>query len=1061
MGIPSRRLRLAMTPLSFGRLSNDATLSGCRSRRARVSFVVLLIFLFPIAHTALAQITAAAVSGVVTDESDAALPGVHVIVRNIQTGQTRSAVTGDDGSYHIAGLPPGVYEARGILAGFITAIDTDVPLSVAQHFSLNMTMRVGATEALLVVATPAIVDISTSALSALVDEKTITELPLNGRNFMELALLQPGVAAFATRQRATITGRGQQINVNGADGRANSYLLDGANMNGYAGLAVATAADTTLGVDMIREFRVVTNAFSADYGRATGGVVSVVTKSGTNDIHGSGLEFFRSEALDARNFFDREKPPFERHQFGFTSGGPIRRNRTFFFGGVERLVENLGVTQVTEVPSAAARAGELVPIAPIVEPYLALFPPANGADLGGGLAELSFPFDRTTRETLVQARVDHNLSTASRLFVRYTFDDAGRRLPTQLPLFSSDQQSRNQWLTVEQMRTAGSSLLNTLRFSYSRVRLSARLADESILSDLAFLPGQGAIGNILIGSREFGPDRTLPQRQNIQYFTFSNDVTYSRGRHFLKAGVLVERAYSETESGTGVRGRFTFPNVLRFLAGAPSRFTGVLPGYQVARSRRNTTVGIYVQDDLMAHARLTVNLGLRYEFYTVPNDTHGRDSALRDIVNDSAFTVGPIFVNPSLKNIGPRVGFAWNVSGDGRIAVRGGAGIYYDTDGPFNSAMLAAAFSPPFAESVNLANPTFPQPSFERVTVERSARALDYHIRQPRMLSGHVDVQREMLPTIVLSVAYATSRGYNLVQAIEGNPVVPQILADGTIFFPADAPRRNPHWESIDYRTTDGRSWYHAMQLGATKRFSNGQRWQMSYTLGKAIDETQGQTAGDATNSSVFPQNPIDPRRDRGPADFDVRHTFAMNATWLLPFGASRTGLTGALMRGWQINGIGILRSGVPFSPAIQTQSNWSRSGNVAPGAEDRPNLRPGVNGDDIILGGPTQYFDPKAFGLQPRGFLGSAGRNILTGPGLANVDLSLVKNSRWAMFGVSGAIEFRIEAFNVFNRTNFAIPNRVVFSPSEGDAPLPTAGRITSTMTDARQVQLGVKVRF
>jgi len=328
-------------------------------------------------------------------------------------------------------------------------------------------------------------------------------------------------------------------------------------------------------------------------------------------------------------------------------------------------------------------------------------------------------------------------------------------------------------------------------------------------------------------------------------------------------------------------------------------------------------------------------------------------------------------------------------------------------------------------------------------------------------VSGHLNLQHQVMSTVMLTAAYTGSRGYNLVQAIEGNPVLPQILSDGTAFFPAGAPRRNPYWDSIDYRTTGGRSWYHALQLGASKRFGLGHAWQVSYTLGRTEDETQGQTAGDSTNSSVFPQNPIDPRTDRGRADFDVRHVLAMNATWELPFGESLTGLRGALAKGWQINGIAMMRSGIPFSPSIQTQSNWSQSGNVAPGAEDRPNVRSGVRPEDIVLGGPARYFDPDAFELQPRGFLGNAGRNMLTGPGLVTVDASLVKSARWRLNRRHGEIQFRVEAFNAFNRTNFGTPNRVVFSPSDGTAPLPTAGRITSTATDARQVQVGIKVKF
>jgi len=314
----------------------------------------------------------------------------------------------------------------------------------------------------------------------------------------------------------------------------------------------------------------------------------------------------------------------------------------------------------------------------------------------------------------------------------------------------------------------------------------------------------------------------------------------------------------------------------------------------------------------------------------------------------------------------------------------------------------------------------------------------------------------------VVIAGYAGSRGYNLGQAMEGNPAIPQILPDGTKFFPLDAPRRNPNWGSIDYRTTGGRSWYNALQLGATKRFSRGLRWQMSYTFANAIDETQGQVGVDATNSSVFPQDPIDPRNDRGPADFDVRHVLTMNGTWELPFGAQPTGVAGALARGWQINALGVLRSGVAFSPSIQTGVNWSRSGNVANGAENRPNLRPGVTPEDIVRGGTNQYFDPNAFVLQPPGFLGNAGRNMLRGPGFVNVDLSAVRHETWHAAGKHGAIELRVEAFNVFNRANFSIPNRVVFAGArEGEAPLPAAGRITSTVNDARQVQLGVKIKF
>jgi hypothetical protein len=284
---------------------------------------------------------------------------------------------------------------------------------------------------------------------------------------------------------------------------------------------------------------------------------------------------------------------------------------------------------------------------------------------------------------------------------------------------------------------------------------------------------------------------------------------------------------------------------------------------------------------------------------------------------------------------------------------------------------------------------------------------------------------------------------------------VPQIDPDGTKFFPANAPRRNPNWGAIDFRTTGGRSWFDALQLSARRRFDQGYQWQVSYTWGQMLDETQGQLNLDTANDSIYPADPYDSRRERGPADTDIRHNLSFNFSVDVPGPATQDGPVAALLRGWQLNGLGTIRSGVPFTPYILT--NWSRSGNTS--GQDRPNLKAGVKPSQIILGGPTRYFDPSAFELQPAGFLGNAGRNILTGPNLINFDLSLVKSHDLA---TRGRLQLRLEVFNVFNRTNFSSPDRLVFSGArEGEAPLPTAGQIRSTITDARQVQLGVKLTF
>src|SRR2546422_2946647 len=368
--------------------------------------VVLAVVLLAItASVAVAQITSATISGTIKDETGGVLPGVDVVIRNVETGLTRSVVTDSSGYFAVPGLAPGKYETRATLQGFRTGVQTGIALEVAQQAGLNMVLKVGTTEETITVSgESALVETRSSALSAIVLEKTIEELPLNGRNYITLATLEPGIVQFTEKLATSPAQRGVSLNINGMGGRSNSFLIDGANMRGYAGMATVTAADSTLGVETIQEFRVVTNAFSADYGRAMGGVVSIATKAGTNALHGSGFEFFRNSRMDARNFFDvGEPPPFTRHQFGGAVGGPVIRNKIFFFGGVERLQEDLGTTVITAVPTAAARAGT---VNPVVRPFVDLYPLPNGRDLGPGIGQYTYEFTRVTRENFLQGRID-------------------------------------------------------------------------------------------------------------------------------------------------------------------------------------------------------------------------------------------------------------------------------------------------------------------------------------------------------------------------------------------------------------------------------------------------------------------------------------------------------------------------------------------------------------------------------------------------------------------------------------------------------------------------------
>jgi hypothetical protein len=779
-------------------------------------------------------------------------------------------------------------------------------------------------------------------------------------------------------------------------------------------------------------------------------------------VHGSAFEFFRNNRLDAPNYFDvGDAPPFTRHQFGGVIGGPVKKNKIFFFGGYERLQEDLGQTVITAVPTAVARAGV---VNPAVRPYLDLYPMPNGRDLGAGIAQYSYAFSRPTRENFFQGRIDIDLSNKDVLFVRHTYDGAKQVYPLATGVigtsgfsqFFSNAHSKNQFFTVEEDRTFSPSFLNAARFSTS-VLIWEQTPAISLAQPLPFFTEAPVMGTIDVGGlSRLGNDNTLPSTNNITYWTWSDDITLTRGKHLLKTGGLVEHALSNKMTTVNSRGLYTFANLAQFLAGTPSRFQGIVPGSNLVRERPNTLFGFYVQDDYRVTTALTLNLGARYEFFTVPNSKGNLDVHLEDLLTSNTTTIGKPFVNPSLKNVAPRLGFAWDVTGDGRTAIRGGSGLYYDTDNPYNSSIGLTATNPPFGGVVNVtgANIPFPTPVFPTGPAGGglALRLVDYHIKQPYAWTYNVNLQRELAGNWGVMVGYAGSRGYDLISAIEANPVVPVVQPDGSLFFPAGAPRRNPAWSSIDYRTSNGRSEYNSLQTSLTKRYSAGSQVQLSYTLSKTMDNNDSQLGMDSQTSSVYPPNPYDPDAEWAPSIFDVRHVFTANATWELP---SRSNI---LLAGWQVNGVLSLRGGYPFSPSIATP-NWSRSGNSAGGTEDRPNVKPGTDPKKIITGDPNHWFDTSVFELQPQGTFGNTPRNFLRGPGFANVDLSLVKNQ-----GLTGGtkLQFRLEVFNLLNRANFAVPTRAVFAgATQNEAPLATAGQVTRTANTSRQVQLGIKVLY
>ena len=1054
-----------------------------------------LAFLFLVATTppgSMAQLPTATILGVVNDSTGAVVPGAQLTARSVETGQTRAAVAADDGSYRFAALAVGNYEVRVEHPGFRSEARSGLQLTVGQEAVVNFTLEVGAMkQTVSVTAEAPLVNTTSGTLGGLVDERKIADLPLNGRNYIDLTLMQPGV-----QQHRNLSSGGGQVGTyfssSGAPLRSNRYLLDGASMVTMNGASSGSITSSTLGVEGIREYRVVTNSYSAEYGITMGSQMMIVSKSGTNAFHGSLFEYMRNSALDARNFFDyktainpRRLPAFARNNFGASFGGPLQKDKTFFFAVYEGLRERLGRTLLANTIATACRGPanatitntacpqlgtvSSVTIAPVTAPLLALYPEPNLPD-----NRVTYPFSQPTTENYGQIRVDRSVSNNDTAFARYTIDgdESITPGPGQTPPFRIVGRSRSQFATLSENHIFSPTLLNTFRFSFSRTVIDISSGSGLVGPQYSFLPGR-EIGTVSVGGlANLGPGNPATQKQNI--FTWSDDLFYTRGRHSLKFGTLINRYQQFMFSGSDSFGSVQFANLTSFLLGQASQYTAITPGSIPQRTFHFTTFGFYTQDDWRVVSGLTLNLGLRYEFHTEYNETNGYGSALRDIQHDASATLGPPFKNPTLRNVSPRFGFAWDVRGDGKTALRGGFGLLYDIANLGGALQTTSRRTPPFASNSAVVGPVaLALPFvFPAAAVGKSIGIVDYLIQQPHMLQYNLTVERQLPFAMALTLAYGGSRGINIVNNAEGNPTVPAVLPDGRKFWTGRESRTNPNWADIDLATAGSQSWYNSLQVGLVKRLARGLQFQSAYTWSKVLDETQSQIGGDNNSSSSRAPDPSNLSLDKGPAAFDLSHNGRFNFIYRMPELTASGGAAGKLVNGWWFSSILSLQSGYPFSPVLQTNRSRSLTGGGGRGI-DRPDLLPGRHNDNIILGGPDRYYDPAAFALQEAGFLGTAGRNILRGPAFATLDFSLGKDMQLGFLGEGRKLEFRAEFFDLLNRANFVTPglgigggaantSAVVFAGrASGELPLATAAKLTGTTSSSRQVQLALKLIF
>ena len=1036
---------------------------------------------------AFSQVSTGTISGTVTDSTGAMVPDAQIVVLNEETGASRKMATDASGRYIVPLLNPGSYRVTATREGFQTEVRTGIALTVGREAVVDLSLVTGAISQTVEVKGEApLVESTTASLGSLVDDRTICELPLNGRSYDQLALLQPGVVLTSPGQTGGAPfafGTGKRFSVGGQRSTSNTFLLDGTMINDQANGTPGGSAGTNLGVDTILEFKIFTSAFKAEFGHSMGSVTSAITRSGTNTFHGTAFEYFRNSVLDARNFFDTgsSPPSFRRNQFGGVLGGPIRKDKTFFFVGYEGLRQGLATTLIAIVPNAAARQGILptgkVPVSPAMVPYLNLYPLPNDRDFGDGTGEfISAPLVPTNEDN-VMARVDHQLTSRTNIFGRYTFDTDSVSAQQSIPSVSLDQKSRRQYSTVQTNSTLSAVAVNSFRFAFNRSHsIYNPIISSSVPPELSIVPGQplGALsigGLITSGSRALASLGSPSSGSGIRYwayniFEWGDDFSYVVGRHTLKAGADIQRVRDNTASGNYLRGSYTFSSFQNFLAGIPSNLQaaaplGVLPNWEL----RQTVLGFYAQDDYTVNSRLTLNLGLRWEAATDPVDARGQASVLPS-PTATAMTPSSSYFNTGKKNFEPRLGLAWRLDARGKTVLRIGAGVYHNQILPWTYALNI--LNPPAYGRYSATNPPFPNGYQILKPGALLAVSTFTHLEKtPTDQQYNFSIQQQLSKSTMVQIAYAGNRAEHLETERESDTTVPT-FTNGNLnnpFYPANTPRLNPAFAGILALEMNGNSRYNSVTITLKRQSSSGFQGQIFYTYSKSMDENSGLSNSDSLRSPQAVLNPFDIARDWGRADFDATHNMVANFSYALPFHAGSR-LAGALVNGWTLDGIGTFSSGLPFTARLAASVSRDQSSALT----ERPNLNPGFSPNPSSgtsagcpgfaarspVGTVNNWYDPCAFSLPAAGTYGNLGRNTVIGPGIADVDLALEKS-----FTLRERMNatLKVEMFNVLNHANFGLPNTNALA-TNGTAS-PSAGLITYTTTSSRQLQFALRIGF
>jgi hypothetical protein len=978
----------------------------------------------------IAQVDRSALNGTVTDESGAPVKGAIIKVKEKSTGLERETISGDGGSYSLSALPPGTYKVRFSMPGFAVTKYDDVLQTVGGTRTLNAHLQVAQTSQTVEVNASAALDNTTATVGGSVEQEQVNKVPLNGRNWTTLTLLVPG---------AVDTGSGNQksIRFNGQGNDDNNFRLDGNDFSGIQNAAPKSALRLQISTEAIQEFIVNTANYTADNGGSAGAQVNVVSKSGTNDWHGALFEYLRNSAFDARSPFNPSpaaQPPFRLNQFGADLGGPIARDKTFFFANFEGFRQSLGLTQVGYVPTGAFRA-QTVAAQPGFASILNAFPIGNGpVSPRAPQAQL---WTGTTSSPVTEnaglIRLDHRFSDRDTAYVRYNADDGLATSPLGSLNAASTVHARLQNAMVEELHVFSPTLLNEFRVGFNRNYYNQ--------SQQTGLPYNFVIPNFAQLYEDYN------KTQASTSYDTRDDVTKTYGRHTVKAGVEIRRV--QVNEGNSNDGTVTWgPNLTNFLANQLTTFsdTATLP----TKGLRKTQYFGYVQDEWKLKPNLTLTGGVRYSFFGPFYEVNNRAYPF-DVYSCGGYCArGGQFTNPNYLNFDPRTSIAWSPAGHSNTVLRAGFGMFHgeiqlgDQDSPAvndePSILLQTGKTVTYAFPVN--------PALIPTTgLAATPRSMLLHHPDSYVSEWTASVQQLLPGQIVVTGTYLGEKGTHLFQRTYTNLLNPltgirPLAAEG---FPSQ----------IDTKTQEGNSTFQALQLSAKRTFKNGLFLDANYSWSHAIDD-DSVGAGDANaaeNVNCF-------RCDKASSDFDVRHTGNISMTYQLPFGQGRRFFTGGrftnlVFGGWEFTDLFTARSGLPLNVTV------SRSGSALPDGNNvnqRPNLVPGVSIYPANQG-PGNWLNPAAFAVPAAGTWGNAGRNIARGPGLWQDDVALNKSFTLTERFL---LNFRAEAFNVFNRAQYGNPGSSISSAS-------SFGVITSLVNSQgltgvgtpRQLQFALRLSF